>query len=218
MVEVFIKQGATYVWDLKPRRRLTEVEIGEYASLLGLIENLELSQDIDIRKWLDGSSSFSAKFVCRLLMDVRRMDNQLGCVDFPVDRVWKSNLVPPKVAFFVWTLLRGRILTIDNHKGKGLQIVNRCCYCKGEEETVHHLFSACPEVRKIWNWFWIDADSNKLLGHNLKERLLQTGGIWLSRIGGIYFFLPLFGLCGLKEIEEFSRGTRETSCRFYVIS
>ena len=42
---------------------------------------------------------------------------------------WKSILkvkAPTKVAFFTWTMVRGRILTLDNLTKRNICIVNRC--------------------------------------------------------------------------------------------
>ena len=48
--------------------------------------------------------------------------------------------VPHKVAFFIWTAARGKILTMDN-----LHMINICfvewrCMCKKSSEFVDHLF------------------------------------------------------------------------------
>lgn len=72
---------------------------------------------------------------------------------FSFERAWKSYFVPPKVGLFFWTLLRGRFLTIDNIKKRGMKLVNRCALCKVDEQLVKHLFTSCTVSRAVWNFF-----------------------------------------------------------------
>ena len=43
------------------------------------------------------------------------------------------------MSFFLWTSVRDEILTIDNLVKKNLPLVNWCCLCWCDEETVDHL-------------------------------------------------------------------------------
>lgn len=170
------------------------MEISESISLLALLENFDLSKEVDDRCWDDGIAPFSCKLVYKTMLDKKRLDFQLGCLDFPWERIWKSKLVPPKVAFFTWTLLRGRVLTIDKLKHRGLQLVNRCCFCKHDEESATHLFEVCPVVKKICDWFWVNVDSTENLGDTLLGKLQQKGGIRLSRLGNLHWDLTFFAV------------------------
>ena len=67
-------------------------------------------------------------------------------VFFPWQCIW-SVKVPRRVSFFLWTATRGGILTLDNLVKKNLPLVNWCCLCRCEEETMDHLLlplQVCP--------------------------------------------------------------------------
>ena len=71
-------------------------------------------------------------------------------VFFPWQCIW-SVKVPKRVSFFLWTVARGGILTIDNLVKKNLPLVNWCCLCRCEEETVDHLLLHCKFVHILWS-------------------------------------------------------------------
>jgi hypothetical protein len=54
--------------------------------------------------------------------------------------IWRT-MVPPRVAFFMWSAALGNIFTMDNLRKWHIIVVNRCCVCKKNREYVdHHLF------------------------------------------------------------------------------
>jgi hypothetical protein len=59
--------------------------------------------------------------------------------------------VPSKVAFFVWSVSLGKILTLDNHKRRQVIVVNRCCLCKLDGESVDHFLLYCEMAHALWN-------------------------------------------------------------------
>lgn len=186
VAELAVPDVGRMAWDLEPRRRLTEVEVCEAAQLMCLLESVVLTQSEDDRFWGDGSQNFSAKTVSKSLEEKRRLENQLGVTEFPVHRVWKARFVPPKVAFFTWTLLRGRVLTIDKLRKRGMPLINRCCFCKREEESSTHLFVECSHTQGVWEFFWKSLYGIGIIGLSLIERLKQVGGLDLSHIGRLY--------------------------------
>ncbi|XP_028077120.1 uncharacterized protein LOC114279114 [Camellia sinensis] len=68
---------------------------------------------------------------------------------FPWHGVWVSS-VPSKVAFFVWTAVSGRILTIDNLVRRNHILVNWCCMCCADVKIVGHLLIHCLVVSRLW--------------------------------------------------------------------
>lgn len=82
----------------------------------------------------------------------RRCDEQLGVENFHSARIWSIPLVPPKVSFFCWTLLKGQTLTVDKLKSRRLQLVNHCVVCQYEEKNIMHLFIDCVLVKQIWHF------------------------------------------------------------------
>lgn len=57
---------------------------------------------------------------------------------FPLEKHLEGK-APPRIAFFLWATILGRILTVDNLRLWGFQLVNRCCLCNKDEETINHL-------------------------------------------------------------------------------
>lgn len=63
--------------------------------------------------------------------------------------VWKIESLP-KIKFFNWTLLHGKLLTAENLKKKGIQGPSICFMCKNSEESLNHLFIECPIASVCW--------------------------------------------------------------------
>ena len=61
--------------------------------------------------------------------------------------IWKQK-VASRVAFFVWIAALGTILTIDNLCKR---ILDWCCMCKSNGESVDHLLLHCPTVFELWS-------------------------------------------------------------------
>ena len=61
---------------------------------------------------------------------------------FSWECIWCAK-VPKRVSFFLWTAVRDGILTIDNLVKRGQYLVNRCCLCFCDKETVDHLLLHC---------------------------------------------------------------------------
>jgi hypothetical protein len=62
-----------------------------------------------------------------------------GIIAFPWKSIWRTK-APPRVAFFVWTAARGKILTLDNLRRRGMVVVNRCWLCESDGKSVDHFF------------------------------------------------------------------------------
>jgi hypothetical protein len=65
----------------------------------------------------------------------------MGCHDgfrFPWKSDWKTK-VPLMVAFFVWSTALGKIFTMENLQKRHVIVVDRCCMCKKNGESVDHL-------------------------------------------------------------------------------
>lgn len=64
--------------------------------------------------------------------------------------IWKSECIP-KVKLFNWTLLKGKILTAENLRKRGIQGPSICCFCRAEEESIQHSFLLCTFAQSYWN-------------------------------------------------------------------
>jgi hypothetical protein len=73
-----------------------------------------------------------------------------GGTRFPWKCVWRSQ-APPRAAFFTWSAALGRILTLDNLRKRNIIIVDRCCLCKRDGESVDHILLHCNLASALWN-------------------------------------------------------------------
>lgn len=64
--------------------------------------------------------------------------------------VWRAE-APPKVKFFFWLLLKGKILTAENLRKRGIMGPSRCPNCCKAEETIQHLFIDCQVAEECWS-------------------------------------------------------------------
>jgi cytochrome c oxidase assembly factor CtaG len=65
---------------------------------------------------------------------------------------WKSALQTKVLliaAFFAWSSVVGRILTMDNLRKRHVIVINMCCMCKKNGEFVGHLFLHCEGARAL---------------------------------------------------------------------
>ena len=65
-------------------------------------------------------------------------------------RLWRAS-VPPKVKFFAWLALHGRIWTSDRRRRHGLQDDASCALCDQEDETADQLLLGCVFAREVWH-------------------------------------------------------------------
>jgi hypothetical protein len=55
------------------------------------------------------------------------------------------------MAFFAWTIALGKILTLDNLRKKQIVVINRCCLCMSDKESVDHLLLHCEVAHVLWH-------------------------------------------------------------------
>ena len=59
---------------------------------------------------------------------------------------------PCRVSFFVWIVAWGRVLTTDHLRKRDYTIMDWCCLCKSNGESVDHLLLHCGEVFWLWSF------------------------------------------------------------------
>lgn len=89
---------------------------------------------------------------------------------FPWKGIW-SVKVPNRVLFFLWTVALGKILSFDNLTKWGLPLVNWCCMCWSNGESMDHLLIHCDITFALWGV------------------LFQMLGIWWVLPGNVISFL-----------------------------
>ena len=135
--------GNDRIWNLRFHRDFHERELGAALSFLEFIQSrIPRGGGNDTSHWcLKGNGMFDTRSYYNIIR---------GAADsnFPWKGVWKAK-IPKRVAFFVWTAVHGQILTLDNLMLKGCILVNRCCMCHRNEETVDHLLLHCPVAHSL---------------------------------------------------------------------
>jgi hypothetical protein len=63
--------------------------------------------------------------------------------------LWKA-CVPPKVKFFLWLAIHGRLWIAEHRKHHGLQDDGACVLCGELLETTDHLILSCVYAREVW--------------------------------------------------------------------
>lgn len=81
-------------------------------------------------------------------------------------KIWMTGLWP-KVSTFLWLIARGKLLTWDQLKLKGLEGLSIFHLCQEVEETVEHLLNQCPYLSALWDqgvivFFHLDLNITRL--------------------------------------------------------
>ena len=79
-----------------------------------------------------------------LLTETHRMEKEAKW-----RKIWGGSWWP-KVAVFIWLILKRSIFTWDNIHFGGILGPSRCCFCESSNETINHLPDLCPIVGSIW--------------------------------------------------------------------
>ncbi|XP_026429782.1 uncharacterized protein LOC113326232 [Papaver somniferum] len=171
-------------WKFDFRRVLSNFESQEYAALLTIIgDNPPIRDGLsDTRRWkIHPSGIFTIKSLYSQLVATH------GIPNFPSHFTWQHE-IPPKICFLMWSLIHGKLNTIDRLQQKGMNIDNNCALCGGGEESQDHIFLHCKVAYKIWcsiipntGWCWVVPGSMKTLAE-----------IWFTLFSGnfVWKFIP----------------------------
>jgi hypothetical protein len=66
---------------------------------------------------------------------------------------WKTK-VPLRVAYFAWSATLEKILTMDNLRKRHVIVIDRCCMCKRNRESMNHLLLHCEVACALWKVFF----------------------------------------------------------------
>lgn len=68
----------------------------------------------------------------------------------------------PKVKFFFWIALHGKLWTVERRHRHGLQHDAACCLCDQHDETSDHLLASCIFTREVWHRLLANAAATHL--------------------------------------------------------
>ena len=144
-----------------------------------------------------------------------------GVTLFPWKSIWRF-MAPSRVAFFAWTAARGKILTMDNLRRRGMVVVNRCWLCESDEESVDHLLLHCGVARALWNAFFARFGLYWVMLYSIKELFASWWSNGRTRSAVVWKMVPLV-LCGVfggsKMIDVLMtlRGLARSSFIFFFL-
>ena len=142
---LYALDGGGRSWNLLFSREFNDWEMGRFYSFFEHVSaRIPRGESDDVLIW---------QLSCSGIFDVCSFYNYLlkdPSVSFPWQSIWCIK-VPERVSFFLWTVARGGILTIDNLVKKNLPLVNWCCLCRYDEETVDHFLLDCKFARALWS-------------------------------------------------------------------
>ncbi|PNT62408.1 hypothetical protein BRADI_4g02793v3 [Brachypodium distachyon] len=132
----------------------TPQELSDFVDLWGLIVGVSLTDATDTISWRWSSSgSYSATSAYKVQF--------VGSFPpFATAKIWKAH-AEPKVRFFAWTVLHGKILTADNLAIRGWPHSPFCSLCQTHLETIAHLCHECSFTAEEWDLIklWDNDDS-----------------------------------------------------------
>ena len=116
------------------------------------------------------------------IFDVRSFYNYLlkfTSISFPWQSIWFIK-VPKRVSFFLWTIVRDGILTIDNLVKEKLPLVYWCYLCRCDEETVDRLLLHCKFAHTLWSEVFLMFVVQWVISYTVAS-LLFTWRNWLGK-------------------------------------
>jgi hypothetical protein len=139
------RANGTIQWNIVFTHLIHDWEVEILASFYNCLYSWKLRGVGEDKLWWIPSSkgAFEVRSYYRVL-------SSHGPSSFPWKGIWRTK-APPRVAFFAWTATRGKILTIDNLRRRGMIVVNRCWLCEAEGESVDHLLIHCEVMNALWN-------------------------------------------------------------------
>ncbi|WJZ89514.1 hypothetical protein VitviT2T_008730 [Vitis vinifera] len=137
-------------WNFNFRRNLTDSEIDLLQSLMSFLSSVLFSPSLtDSRAWsLSSSGLFSVK---SFFLALSKVSNPI--LFLPAKFLWSSK-APSKVKALAWLVAHGKVNTNDKlqlrrpYKSLGPQW---CILCKGNGESIDHIFLHCPVTIGLWH-------------------------------------------------------------------
>nr|XP_027096084.1 uncharacterized protein LOC113715980 [Coffea arabica] len=117
------------------------------AQLVHQIQDIQLFPEQQDRMVWVGSPT--GEFATKAAWEVSRLKHNASMLD---GFVW-TRIVPLKISFFAWKVLRNLIPLETVLQRRGVPLASRCPCCLLEQESLVHLFVKGPVAREVWRSF-----------------------------------------------------------------
>ena len=166
-------EGQKWTWILAWKRELSQEELQQEGDLYTLMQQHQPELErVDNILW-DGSQNYTVRAF-------QKAFNRGNDCDRVICKAWMK-LAPPKVEFFLWLALLGKLNTKEMLWKKGILQANQlsCSLCAvhTELESLDHLLVHCPISWNIWQE--IAAELGQVIAHPATFR--RHFEQWLSR-------------------------------------
>ena len=94
--------------------------------------------------------------------------------------IWNS-CVQPKLSFFAWEALWGKVLTLNCLQKRGCALSNRCFLCQMFEGSIDHLLLHCEKTREVWMLLLSLFGVSWVFPFSVKETLLGWRGSFVGK-------------------------------------
>ena len=165
--------GSSHHWDVVFSRHAQDWELEIVSTFMELLYSYPIRRgSLDEMCWRPSSQkTFTVRFYYSLLSQPSRSF-------FPWKSIWKAK-VPNRVAFFTWTTALERILTVDNLRKRRVIIIDWCCMCKVQGETVNHLLLHCTVAQELWSLIFVLFGITWVMPRGVVDLLM----CWSERFG-----------------------------------
>jgi len=137
-------EGLIWKWTLAWKRELAQSELQKLEDLKTVLSQHCPQQDQEDNVLWQGNKGYSVK-------DFQRHASREIEVDSIVSTVWMK-IAPPKVEFFMWLALLGKLNTRYRLYVKGIlqEDQSTCTFCKLQPESLDHVLMSCSYSQQVW--------------------------------------------------------------------
>jgi hypothetical protein len=143
-------------------------------------------------------------------------------VDASLKSVWRTQALL-RAAFFAWSVALGKILTMDNLRKRHIIIVDRCCLCKRDGESVDHLLLHCDVASAMWNNIFLRFSMSWVMSRRVidlfecwwKSRRPRNVAIW--KMVPICIFWCVWKEINLRYFKDFESSMEDILASFFFI-
>jgi len=164
-------EGQEWRWILVWSRELSWEELQQIDMLQSRLQQYRVVQNKEDKVWWGTEKCYTVRALQKELSSRESCEN-IVC------KAW-LNLAPPKVEFFMWLAILGKLNTRENLWKKGILKEDQisCPFCAEQVETLDHILMACPVSWGVWVLIAKDMQQNISKPETFKQHFER----WITR-------------------------------------